>query len=152
FVAELGNNSVGVVDVAAGAVLHRISGLKEPQGIAYLPARDLVYVANGGDGTVRVYKGEDFSPVASIALGDDADNIRLDPPSGRVVVGYGRGALALIDPAKGAKVADIALKAHPESFQLERAGDRIFVNLPDARAIAVVSRTSGKELASWRMP
>ena len=152
FVAELGNNSVGVVDIAAGKVVHRISGLAEPQGVAYLPARDLLYVANGGDGMVRVYKGEDFSPVARIALGDDADNIRLDPASDRVIVGYRKGALALIDPARAAKVGDIALKAHPESFQLERAGDRIFVNLPDAKAIAVVSRASGKELASWRVP
>lgn len=152
FVAELGNNSVGVVDVAAGKVVHRISALAEPQGVAYLPARDLLYVANGGDGTVRVYKGEDFSVAAPIALGDDADNIRLDPSSGRVIVGYRKGALALIDPARGAKVGDIALKAHPESFQLDRATDRIFVNLPDAKAIAVVSRAGGKELASWRVP
>ena len=152
FVAELGNNSVGVVDIAAGKVVHRISGLAEPQGVAYLAARDLLYVANGGDGTVRVYKGDDFSAVGRIALGDDADNIRLAPSSERVIVGYGKGALALIDPARGTKVGDIVLKAHPESFQLERAGDRIFVNLPDAKAIAVVSRASARTLASWRVP
>src|SRR5262245_58279269 len=79
FVAELGNNSLGVVDIAAGKVVHRITGLKEPQGVAYLAARDLIYVANGGDGTLRVYKGDDFSAAGRIALGDDADNVRLDP-------------------------------------------------------------------------
>ena len=31
-VAELGNNSLGVVDLAAGKVLSRIAGLSEPQG------------------------------------------------------------------------------------------------------------------------
>jgi YVTN family beta-propeller protein len=33
FVAELGNNSLGVVDLAAGKVLRTISGLSEPQGV-----------------------------------------------------------------------------------------------------------------------
>src|SRR3954451_1959120 len=50
FVAELGNNSVGVIDINARKVLQRISGVKEPQGVAYLASRDLLYVANGGDG------------------------------------------------------------------------------------------------------
>src|SRR5262245_20089212 len=48
FVAELGNDSVGVVDLNTQNVIHRISGLKEPQGVAYV--NDLLYVANGGTG------------------------------------------------------------------------------------------------------
>src|SRR5450755_3507554 len=35
FVAELGNDSVGVVDLASGKVIHRIAELTEPQGVAY---------------------------------------------------------------------------------------------------------------------
>jgi len=150
FVAELGNNSVGVVDINARKVIHRISGLKEPQGVAYLASRDLLYVTNGGDGEVRIHRGSDFSPAAVIPLGSDADNIRLDPSGNRIVIGYGKGALALIDPAGGAKVADIPLKAHPESFQLDPGSDRIFVNLPETRSIAVVDKATGHELANWQ--
>ena len=36
FVAELGNDTVGVVDLGAQKVIHRIAGLKEPQGVAYV--------------------------------------------------------------------------------------------------------------------
>src|ERR1700719_891190 len=50
FLAELGNDSVGVIDMAEGKVLHRISGLKEPQGIGYVQSTDTIYVANAGDG------------------------------------------------------------------------------------------------------
>jgi YVTN family beta-propeller protein len=149
FVAELGNNSVGVVDINARKVIHRISGLKEPQGVAYLAARDLIYIANGGDGMVRIHRGSDFSPAALIPLGGDADNIRLDPSASRIIVGYGKGALAIIDPAGGAKVADVALNTHPESFQLDPESDRIFVNLPETHTIAVVSKMTGQELANW---
>jgi YVTN family beta-propeller protein len=152
FVAELGNNSVGVVDVNTRKVIHRISGLKEPQGVAYLATRDVLYVANGGDGMVRIFRGSDFSPVAVIPLSGDADNIRLDRSGKRIVVGYGKGALAIIDPEGGAKIADIPLKAHPESFQLDPGSDRIFVNLPDAKSIGVVNRAEEKEFSSWPQP
>ncbi|MGC2159039.1 MAG: hypothetical protein WA662_21990, partial [Pseudolabrys sp.] len=47
FVAELGNDSIGVVDLDAQKVAHRLSGLKEPQGIAYVQSNDSLYVANG---------------------------------------------------------------------------------------------------------
>jgi len=150
FVAELGNNSLGVVDVQARKVIHRISGLKEPQGAGYHKAADAIYVANGGDGSVRIYRGEDFARAGAIALGDDADNVRIDPATGHVVVGFGKGALAIIDPASRAKTSEIALKAHPESFRLDPGSDRVFVNLPEARSIAVVSKANGQMLANWR--
>ena len=57
FVAELGNNSLGVVDLAAGKVLRTIAGLSEPQGVAYVPFADSVFVANAGDGSVHVLRG-----------------------------------------------------------------------------------------------
>lgn len=148
FVAELGNNRVGVVDIEARKVIHTISGLSEPQGVAYVPSTDTVYAANAGDGSVHLYQGADLSRSGRIELGDDADNIRVDAQHGRVFVGYGRGALAVIDPASASKVADIPLKAHPESFQLDHTGTEIFVNVPDARQIAVVDLATGKQTSS----
>ena len=101
FVAELGNGSLGIVDLARGAVLKRIGGLAEPQGVAYLPATDTIYVASGGDGSLRRFKGDDLAPLGVTELGDDADNVRVDARNGRIVVGYGDGALALIEPGSG---------------------------------------------------
>jgi DNA-binding beta-propeller fold protein YncE len=137
-VAELGNNSLGVVDLAAGKVLQRIDGLSEPQGVAYVPSSDRVFVANAGDGSVRVLRGEDLTSIGSIELGDDADNVRVDAPCNRVLVGYGKGALAVFDPVSLSKTADIRLKAHPEGFQIDETGTEVFVNVPDAREISVV--------------
>ena len=92
-VAELGNNSLGVVDLAAGKVLRRIPGLSEPQGVAYAPSSDSVFVANAGDGSVHVLRGEDLTPIGRIELGDDADNVRVDTARNRVLVGYGKARL-----------------------------------------------------------
>ena len=148
FVAELGNNSVGIVDLKERKVLGRLAGLSEPQGVAYHAATSTLYVANAGDGSVRLYQGPEFTPAGGIALGDDADNIRIDAGRNRIVVGYGKGALAVIDPAGRKKVADMPLNGHPESFQFDETGSRIFVNVPDARQIAVLDAGSGKQIST----
>jgi hypothetical protein len=152
FVAELGNNTVDVVDLAAGRVIHRIDGLREPQGIGHSPAADVVAVANAGDGSVRFYKGQDFATVAAADLKDDADNIRFDPHSGKFLVGYGSGGIATLDPASGGVVSEAALPAHPEGFRVDQDGHRALVNVPDAEEIAAVDLMTGRQTATWRMP
>jgi DNA-binding beta-propeller fold protein YncE len=97
-VAELGNDSIGVVNLAASRVQSTMLGPKAPQGIAYEPSTDTVYVAHAGDGSVRILRGDDLTLLRKIDLGDDADNIRIDQIHHRVFVGYGKGALAVIDP------------------------------------------------------
>jgi hypothetical protein len=147
FVAELGNNSLGVINLVAGKVLRTITGLSEPQGVGYEPITDAVYVANASDGSVRILRGEDLAAVGRIDLSDDADNVRIDADRKRVLVGYGAGALAIIDPTTRTKVGDIRLKAHPESFQID--GDRVFVNVPDARLIEVADLTEDEVVGAW---
>jgi hypothetical protein len=147
FVAELGNNSLGVIDLTTGKVLRTLMGLSEPQGVGYEPATDTVFVANASDGSVRILRGEDLAAVARIDLGDDADNVRIDAARNHVLVGYGAGALAILDPTTRAKVGDIRLKAHPESFQID--GDRAFVNVPDARLIEVVDLAKNEVVGTW---
>ncbi len=149
YVAELGNDSIGVVDLETGKTIRTITGLYEPQGIGYVSATDTLYVANAGDGSVRVFRGSDLALLSQIDLGSDADNVRVNRDGSRVLVGYGDGALAIIDPQTQRKIDDIPLKAHPESFRLEASGSRIFVNVPDDHAIAVVDGSSTRQLANW---
>jgi DNA-binding beta-propeller fold protein YncE len=149
FVAALGNDSLAVVDLQAQRLDRLIGELPEPQGVGYDSASDTLYVANAGDGSVRLFKGADLSPTGRIELDSDADNIRVDSKAGRVFVGYGDGALAVIDTSTHDKIASAPLKAHPESFQLDGNTDRIFVNVPNSSAIAVVDRVSGREIVSW---
>jgi len=149
FVAELGDDRVQVVDLKEGRAQHIIAGLKQPQGIGYVPSSDTLVVANAGDGSVQLFRGSNYEAAGRIDLGDDADNVRVDPVSNRTFVGYGKGSLAEIDPATNGKIADIPLQAHPESFQLARSVRRIFVNVPKSREIAVIDRFASKQVAKW---
>src|SRR6202163_2061763 len=78
FVAELGNDSVGIVDLPNRKLIRRIPELKEPQGVGYEPTTDMLYVANAGDGSVRFFEGSDYKTAGRIDLGSDADKIRVD--------------------------------------------------------------------------
>jgi len=149
FVAELGNDSVGIVDLPNRKLIGRIPGLKEPQGVGYEPSTDMLYVANAGDGSVRLFEGSDYKTAGRIELGSDADNIRIDAAANRIFVGYGNGALAVIDPSTHSKVGDMPLKAHPEAFQIDPDTSQIFVNVPGTRAIAVVDHVSQKQIGEW---
>jgi hypothetical protein len=146
FVAEVANGSVDEIDLNTGKILHRINGLKEPQGVGWLASRDEFVVACG-DGTVHFYSGRDRRELGSLSLGDDADDVRIDPRNGNVVVGYGTGGLAVIDPATHRLIASVALRGHPEGFQL-RDG-QAYVNVPGKGAIVWVDLDQRRSLASW---
>src|SRR6266545_3076588 len=100
FVAELGNDSVGVIDPKDRKVVHTITGLKEPQGVGYVPSTDTLYVANAGDGSVRLFQGTDYAAAGQIDLGDDADNIRVDSAANRVFVEVDLPGRGIVRPLK----------------------------------------------------
>jgi hypothetical protein len=60
-------------------------------------------------------------------------------------------AIAAIDARTARETKTISLPGHPESFQLENKGNRIFVNVPDASQIAVIDRSKGEIAATWRL-
>jgi DNA-binding beta-propeller fold protein YncE len=149
FVAALGNDTVEVVDLKAGKKIQSIPGFAEPQGIVYIPEFDRLFVANGSDGTCRILDGHTFKTIKTVELGDDADNVRYDETAKKVYVGYGAGAIGVLDAKTGTKIADIKLAGHPESFRLENGGAKIFVNVPNARHIAVVNREKASIVETW---
>src|ERR1700738_336057 len=116
----LGNNTVQVVDAFAGRMIASIPGLSQPQGTLYVPEGDKLFVANAADGHVNVYNGTTFKPITSIDFGTDPDNLRYDATSKRVYVGYGDGAIGVIDAATNKRLPiDYKFEGHPAGFQLE---------------------------------
>ena len=149
--AALGNNTGEVFDLAENKHLHTITGLRKPTGTLFSAERNYFYFANGDDGTFRAFDSTTFRLASQITGLDDADNVRFDDAAKLIYVGYGEGALAVTDPATSKLLHRIPLAGHPESFQLEAKGPRIFVNVPDKKQIAVVDREKGKVIATWPM-
>lgn len=148
FLSALGNNTVEVIDLREGKRIKTIGGLKEPQGVLYVPDNDRLYVASGKDGSVRIFDGTLYALLKTIEYGDDADNLRYDSRHQRVYVGYGSGAMAEIDN-QGNKAGEIKLDAHPESFQLNKDDSRIYVNLPGSHKVAVLDLDKHSIVTKW---
>lgn len=152
FVAELGNDSVGVVDLAGKKLVHRLPHLKEPRGLAYLASSDTLYVASGLDGALRLFRGSALAAAGVIAVGPEPDEIRADAASGLVYVGYGGGAIAVIDDATRQIRGEITLREHPAGLALTPDGKRLLVNVAAAHEIAVIDTAADKRTAGWLLP
>jgi len=147
FVSALGNNTLEVIDVFAGRVVHSIKGLAQPQGPLYVSGFDKLYVANAEDGKVRVYDGATYTLRKTLDFGKDPDNMRYDEASKTVFVGFGEedGGIAMIDPKTDERTGKVyKTEGHPESFQVEASGGHIFANVPDAgNVVESIDRKSG---------
>ena len=151
FVSALGNNSEEIIGVGAQTVIHTISGVPTPQGVAYSPETNKLFVGSD-EGKLYIYDGTTFDLITAIDFGDDVDNLRYDAAEKRLYVGYGddkTGAIGMVDAATNKRLdGDFKLGAHPESFQLSTSGPNIYVNLPDLKQIAVINRST-HSIARW---
>ena len=168
FVAALEQHAVEVIDLQRRQRVHEITGLLEPQGLAFIPSCSRLLVATRGEGTCRSFDGKTFAEGPWVDLGRNADNIRFELRAQTVFVGSGAepgpGQLAAIDlasllpasqggkpappisradllldrPRQGEVAAALELPAHPEAFQLEAQTHRMYVNVPEEHRIVVV--------------
>lgn len=150
FVCALGNNTVEVLDLRKGERIHSITGLGAPQGVIYLPELDRIFVANDKGGICRIYDGKSFQQSGELDLKDDADNVRYDSAAKQIYVGFGSGGIEIVSAKEGKSIGSIKLSGHPEAFELEKQGRRIFVNIPTARQVPVVDRERNQVIATWK--
>ena len=150
FVCALGNNTVEVLDLHAGQRVHSIAGLGAPQGIAYIPELNRIFVANDKGGICKIYDAKSFQSIGELNFKDDADNIRYDDAAKKIYVGFGSGGIAIVNAPDGKQIGSTKLSAHPEAFELEKNGKRIFVNVPNSRHVAVIDREKGEVVNTWK--
>lgn len=156
FVAALENGSLEAIDVENGERVKSVAGLKEPQGIVFVPSTKQVVVACGGDGTVRAYDAASLEEKLKVDVGEDADNMRLDSEGKLIVVGHSSGAVAFLDTVTLKKAGEVKFSGHPESFQLEPGSQRVFINVPGGLVgggggVVVADRTTQKVTATWTL-
>jgi outer membrane protein assembly factor BamB len=152
FVSGLGNNTVEVIDLFGGTLVHTITGVPGPQGLAFSPEANKLFVASE-KGKLYIYDGDSFKLIATLNFDGGADNLRYDAANRRVYVGCGddekNSAIAAVDAMTNKRLDEVyKLGAEPESFQLEKSGPNIYVNVPDSKQIVVINRNT-KELSRW---
>ena len=152
-VSALGNNTVEIID--QWKRVRTITGLEHPQASIYAPGVDRIAVSSQS-GKLHFYDAEGYALIKTLDFGPgaDTDNMRYDPAAKLIYVGYGagqHGAIAVVDPATMERRQDFRLGSHPELFQLEAKGPRIFVNLPDQEGLGAIDRETGA-VTKWKIP
>jgi len=152
FVSGLGNNSVEIIDLFQGARSHEITGVPNPQGVAFSPEANKLFVASE-KGKLYIYDGDSYKLITTLDFDGGADNLRYDAATKRVYVGCGddekNSAIAAVDAMTNKRLDEVyKLGGEPESFQLEKSGPNIYVNVPDLKQIVAINRTT-KELTRW---
>jgi hypothetical protein len=151
-VSALGNNTVEIVD--QWKRVRTLDGFEHPQASIYVPGLDRIVVSSQS-GRLRFFDAGSYTLLKTLDFGaqGDTDNMRYDARNKLLYVGYGagsRGAVALIDMETMERREEFRLGSHPESFQLETRGTRIFVNIPDQESLAVIDRKDGS-VTKWKI-
>jgi outer membrane protein assembly factor BamB len=152
FVSGLGNNTVEVIDLFGGTLVHTITGVPGPQGLAFSPEANKLFVASE-KGKLYIYDGDSFKLITTLDFDGGADNLRYDAANKRVYVGCGddekTSAIAAVDAMTNKRLDEVyKLGGEPESFQMEKSGPNIYVNVPDLKQIVAINRNT-KELSRW---
>ena len=160
FATAYDNHTLSVIDLKSGRQTSLTPNLDKPQAAYYDAATNHLFVSLSGDGSVKMFDGKTFQLLQTIKYSADSDNLRYDAKNKHVIAGYGGekfiygaparqqgdGALGIMDLA-GKKVSEIPTDAHPESFQLEQMGTRVFINVPDKKEIQVADLATGKTVS-----
>src|SRR6266566_3472480 len=152
YISALGNNTVEVISIFGGTVEHTMTGVPGPQGVAFSPEANKLFVASE-KGKLYIYDGDSFKLITTMNFEGGADNLRYDATNKRVYVASGddekTSAIVAVDAMTNKRLDEVyKLGAEPESFQLEKSGPNIYVNLPEPKQIAVINRTT-KEITRW---
>lgn len=148
FLAAEENGSLEVLDLKGKRRLKSIEGMDEPKWIVYRPEENRLFVSNG-DGKVRTFNATTYEPGRIFEFREKANNLRFDPATGELFVGIGKkfGAIAIINTRTDALGVEIPLADFPKQFEVD--GNRLYVNVPTANHVAVVSRADNKVTATW---
>jgi hypothetical protein len=156
FVAALGNDSLEVIDLRTGQRIRSVGGFSEPQGVEFAPGLNRVFVANGD--RVDVLDGGTLAVIAKAEGLRDADNLRYDATRQRVYVGFGgtfaglgHAGIRMLDAGTAKTVGEVALSAHPESFQIDRVKKRLYVNVPGVAHVAVADLDGTSVKDQWAL-
>ena len=155
FVSALGSNAVEAINTGARTLDHSITGVPDPQGVVYSPETKKLFVASGSAQKVYIYDGATYGLIGTVDFEGGADNLRYDAANKRVYVGCGddekTGAIGTIDAVTNKRLDETyKLGGEPESFQLEKSGPNIYVNVPDLKQIVVVNRET-KQVTRWTL-
>ena len=110
YASATGADQVATIDERSFRITARTAGGDYPDGIAFDPADDRIFVSDERGGTDTVIDVKSNKTLGTIDLGGEAGNTQYDPVGGRIYTDVqARDDIAAVDPKTDAVVARYAL-------------------------------------------
>src|SRR6202521_111279 len=155
YVSAPGAHEVAIIDDLSLKVVARVGGVRFPDGIAYAPEADKVFVSDESGGTDVVIDPKKSRKRSTIDLGGGAGNTHYDSVSHCIIVAVQtRNQLAAIDPVSERIVQRYGLPGSdpPHGFTLDEPGRLAFVTSEGNGLLQVVDLRAMKILQTLKVP
>ena len=159
YVAAEDQQTVEVFDLAAGTHRESIRLFGRPHGLVFLPKSSELFVADGNDASGKFVDPTGPKVVTAVKTALRADSVTFDPATQTIFVANGGRVVkmdySLVTAISGAgrkKTGEVAIDSQVlEALAVESGSRRLYVNLMDKGAVAVVDRTTMKLMETWRL-
>ncbi len=141
YVTNMNDNTVSVISTATRTVTGLATGFSAPRGITTVaPTPAVVYVADGGDGTLKIYNPATSAITASIATGSNAFEVQLNPAGTQAwVSNAGAGTVSIVDTTTRAVTGTITVGTSPAAVAFTPNGATAYVSNSGNGTISVVN-------------
>jgi DNA-binding beta-propeller fold protein YncE len=161
FVSAEKQQTIEVFNLKTGEHVQTGSGVvKTPHTLAFVPDKNELFVADGGDGSCLVLDGTDLHLIKRIPLEEGPDAGIYDPQARIFYVGNGgRGArtdfsyLSEISVDQQKEIGRIRVEANNlESMAIDHKTDRLYVNLRDKNQVGIIDLKRKTVVQTWDVP
>ena len=168
FVSAEVHHSVEMFDLRTGEHLQSIPGFKTPHSLAFVPEKDDLLVADGGDSALILVSAEDFHRIDRIPLidgsatgkGDSPDAAFYDAANRLYYIGNGGvsanlpdSKISIFSADQGKLIGDLSVPGNNvESIGIDSTHHRLYVNIRDKKEIGVFDLNTKQFITAWTVP
>jgi hypothetical protein len=168
FVSAEVHHSIEMFDLKTGQHLKSIGGFKTPHSVAFVPEKDELMVADGGDSSLVLLSGEDFHRIDRVQLidgsatgkGDSPDATYYDAANRLYYIGNGGvsanqpdSVISIFSVDQGKLIGSIPIPGNNvESMKVDNLHQRLYVNIRDKKQIGVVDLKTRQVIHTWTTP
>ena len=151
YASTTGDHNVTVIDMAKLRTVAKVGPVKYPDGLAYAPGANRVFVSDEHGDAEAVIDAATNALATTIPLGGGAGNTVFDPGSKHILVAvHGKNELAVIDPATAKIINRYPVEGieHPHGIALDVSARLAFIAGEGNNRVAVMDLTSMRVLAT----
>jgi DNA-binding beta-propeller fold protein YncE len=157
FLSAEENSAVEVFDIRTNTLIHTIRQVDTPHSLLYLPATKELWVVDGGDGTIKIFSGNNYAVTGTVKLAIGADSAVYDSANHLLYVATGGedaqmdfSLISIVDTNTRIHLGDIKVNStNIESMALDKNTDRLFANVRDRSLVAVIDTKKRVVTSTW---